>query len=177
MWVISSICCIWTCRNQCSKNSKKNRQEMENRKTSARLLTFLMFGMPLCWMLFCVEKEWERMWGGVFWNDAKALSSPTDPVWNRQQLLPLQFTPIPAATWETVCRERELVIMWIKMQKNKHAWHVVCIDAYYSASGVNFTTWTCDLLACSYHRLISVLAWTWANAGLCVMLLLLLLSP
>lgn len=40
------------------KLQENNRQaEMEKRKTSVRLLTFVMFGMPLCWMLFCVERE------------------------------------------------------------------------------------------------------------------------
>jgi len=50
------------------QEKKKTRQaEIEKRKTSVRLLTFLMFGMPLCWMLFSVEsgRECEGEISGV----------------------------------------------------------------------------------------------------------------
>lgn len=70
----NSSCCIWTHRNQCSQNGKKKirQAEMEKRKTSVRLLTFLMFGMPLLNVVLCREnvrgRSLERRQSSLFSN-------------------------------------------------------------------------------------------------------------
>lgn len=174
MSLISSICCVWTCRNQCSQNSKKRQtrdgKEKDISKTSD---IFDVWYATVLNVVLCREREWERMWGGDFWNDAKVLSSPTDPVWNRLQLLPLQFTPIPAATWETVCRERELVMMWINECKKTNA----CCAKVLIIVQVVWISWLEHVIYSHVLITVSSLFWPWASSGLCVMPLLLLLSP
>lgn len=167
--LISSICCVWTCRNQCSQNSKKKQTEMENRKTSVRLLTFLMFGMPLCWMLFCVEKESGRECEGEISGAMPKLSllqqiqSGTDysycPCSSHQSQQPHEK---PCAERGRACRDVD------KKNAQKQMHGMLCVDAYYGACGsgslvVNFMTWPSDVLTCSYHCLISVLVWTFLS--------------
>lgn len=157
---------LWTCWN----HSSNTRQiEMEKRKTFD--IFWCLVGMPLCWVLFREEKESGRECEGEISG-----ATPTDPVWNRLQLLPLQFTPIP----ETLCGEGELVIMWIKrMHKNN------CTTCY----ALMLMVWVkADLLWCELEQhvtslwlliavcIITVLAFIWICSSLCLMLLVMSLD-